>query len=510
MSQKRGQVMVLGCVTLLILALSAMLSFSVSHAVHERIRLQSYADASAYSMAVVEARAMNYVAYSNRAIAATFVSMATAHAYVAAANSIASGPETGASAMAAAAALEALMLDWGCVAKLGKTGIQYIQSKFEDFQGVTMKKIEAPLNEAVENFVKMIQSIHKSQREAVSGASKFLSKDILHENGLKKSSAPCAKVKGSHFENLNMTQFACALESSPLDGKCGQEMSSVDERKRIMSNVVNASRPSFIAGKHWSHTVAGGNCISCPIYHSDYAKKYLDEIPSPTIPMGVWGVKIEAYMANDSDYCAGPTKSSKGDMVCAKVGDQFMAFPLVRDTPGFGWNWSSARIGSGQKKGLHIPGIDSLDFLFGKHTKKYDHTKAFKKMFGDNCDGNETVCFINYRMGSKSNNWGQPLVFFIASQDLNSNVKNNSCKTEALPWHLNQQGQVNVKHGARGLGTLNMRPQKDAFAASQAMVYFHRMNSWRAPPNLFEPYWRAKLHPFNDENFRMLVDKVSN
>jgi hypothetical protein len=78
-----GQVMVLGCVTLLTMALMLMLSFNLTNAIHEKIRLQSHSDAMAYSIAVVEARSFNYFAYTNRAEAAAYVTMCTLHAYMA-------------------------------------------------------------------------------------------------------------------------------------------------------------------------------------------------------------------------------------------------------------------------------------------------------------------------------------------------------------------------------------------------------------------------------------------
>ena len=57
--QKYGQVMVLSCITMLMLAFMTMLSFTLTQTVHEKIRLQSHSDSMAYSMATVEARAQS-------------------------------------------------------------------------------------------------------------------------------------------------------------------------------------------------------------------------------------------------------------------------------------------------------------------------------------------------------------------------------------------------------------------------------------------------------------------
>ena len=83
---EEGQTMALGAMSMLILALMVMMSFNVSQAVHEKVRLQQHVDTQAYSLAVVGARAYNYSAYANRAIAAAYVSMMSLHGYMAAAS----------------------------------------------------------------------------------------------------------------------------------------------------------------------------------------------------------------------------------------------------------------------------------------------------------------------------------------------------------------------------------------------------------------------------------------
>src|SRR5262245_48864416 len=77
-----GQTMVLGCVTLVVLALMTSLSFNISNVIHEKIRLQTHSDVVAYSTAVMEARSFNYFAYTNRSIAALLVAQTTLHAYM--------------------------------------------------------------------------------------------------------------------------------------------------------------------------------------------------------------------------------------------------------------------------------------------------------------------------------------------------------------------------------------------------------------------------------------------
>jgi hypothetical protein len=62
----RGQAMVLGAVALLCLTLGVLATLNLGQAVHEKVKLQNTADAAAYSLATMEARTFNYIAFTNR------------------------------------------------------------------------------------------------------------------------------------------------------------------------------------------------------------------------------------------------------------------------------------------------------------------------------------------------------------------------------------------------------------------------------------------------------------
>ncbi|MFP2907718.1 TadE/TadG family type IV pilus assembly protein [Pyxidicoccus sp. 3LFB2] len=79
---ERGQAMVIGAVAMLVLAISVMASVSIGHGVYEKIKLQDAADAQAYSFAVKEARAYNFLAYTNRAMIVHYSAMLTVMSYV--------------------------------------------------------------------------------------------------------------------------------------------------------------------------------------------------------------------------------------------------------------------------------------------------------------------------------------------------------------------------------------------------------------------------------------------
>ncbi len=77
-----GQVLVLACLLVLVVALAVLATVNLGHHVVERVRLQNTADAAAYSMASMEARAFNFYAFSNRTQASHYVSAMVWQSYL--------------------------------------------------------------------------------------------------------------------------------------------------------------------------------------------------------------------------------------------------------------------------------------------------------------------------------------------------------------------------------------------------------------------------------------------
>lgn len=77
MRHREGQSLVLACLMILIVSLAVITTVNVGHTIHERVRLQNTADAAAFSMAAVEARAFNFYAFTNRTQVSHYVSAMT-------------------------------------------------------------------------------------------------------------------------------------------------------------------------------------------------------------------------------------------------------------------------------------------------------------------------------------------------------------------------------------------------------------------------------------------------
>lgn len=71
-----GQAMVLGLTLILVLCVGIVLLFNTGQVVNKKVELVNAADAAAYSVAIQQARALNYAAYMNRARVANEVAIA--------------------------------------------------------------------------------------------------------------------------------------------------------------------------------------------------------------------------------------------------------------------------------------------------------------------------------------------------------------------------------------------------------------------------------------------------
>ena len=82
-SDEEGQVLVLGAIFGLVLMLCVLSTVNLGRAVYAKVQLQTAADAAAYSQAAVEARVLNFTAYTNRAMVVHYASIMAAAAYLA-------------------------------------------------------------------------------------------------------------------------------------------------------------------------------------------------------------------------------------------------------------------------------------------------------------------------------------------------------------------------------------------------------------------------------------------
>ncbi len=474
----RGQVLALACLTFLLLALTLMASFSVSHAVHERIRIQAAADAQAFSIATLEARGFNTIAYMNRAIAAGIVAELALHAWRAIASRDASMYQAGFFSFLMVAAME--------FAKCPKFQIQHC------IHGIQALRIAFKYNSKYRNAKNDVESKDSKWRDAVKGYSDMIKaiykdeKDILDKlkgeiaggsmlSSLKAVSAPKASQKD--FEKFNVTNLACAVEGSSFDDKCEAlpwkktvGVLAANERTLVMESAAKAARLPFEIGRGQSRSLSASG------YHSTDAID--DSIPAQ---MGFIPSLLLAPM--DIDISNNPQ-----NMMDVQSEGSYKEISFLAEKVDVNNN----KITSSEP--ISIVVVEWKDGNGIWITK--GSVPSSSEYEGVPCNGSGG-CFINFRTAGKSNppdddtDYGQPATYGGMSVDLRVLSKGGGKGA----WEIDGKGEVQMVGAKKKFKYV---PGQDAYAVAKGKTYFHQLgqDGWKAPPNLFDPFWRAKLHPF--------------
>jgi hypothetical protein len=485
----RGQVMVLGAVALLVMALMLMASFSVTNAIHERIRIQSHADAEAYSLAVLEARGLNVTAHYNRAIAADLVAQMSLHSWMAIASNNVDQLMAGMIAMTAVMAYETMLgciypniPHCPCVAFAFFNGMVFYMSYLDWAQKV--QDLETKFNDAVKQLKDGADALYKAEQAAIDATFKQLDVNGSVLASLKATNAPVSTYAAKLMDQ-NRADYACVFEGSNHDGECGgprqRDKSDANTKSVVMQNAANAARPMFditelaslVSPAQWDQT--GSN----------------DNVPKGKLMTGNWYLVAETTRAfvgkeNHTD----PADQVKSTGFSTVLVTNYLDTPMA---PGFG----AADIYSESGGGGHTPS----DVHSGNHGE-------FKGVWMDDPCG-QSNCFVNFRaLADPKKDFGQPTVFGGVSQSLRVFNTRTGGFQQSAPWELNAQGKVSVELVPGSPAEVNYLARGDGHAVAKAKVYFHQMGDWSVAPNLFDPFWRAKLHPFSAAEFKDVLDAV--
>lgn len=521
--RKRGQVVVLAALTLLLMALTMAFSFSMSNMIHERIRIQSQADAQAYSLATLEARGLNIMVYTNRTIAALVVTNMSVHAWHAIGTETVSILEAGEQSMnsvvqdeLACCALGGLRSppDVSCcedarearaiAAQFGSEAARY-RSAVEDAEG-DFEETVSLLNQAA-------AALHVKQKQVLENVWSEVgepqrSKGVLKT--LRERNAPRSEyVDGIH--EVNQREFACAVEGWDRDDECrtllgmSRPKMTVYQRSALIADVANASRGRFQVYCNQ------GNCEQVGAQDFQPNSRYL---------MGILG--------NEGGICFGFDGT-------AAVTRRDHSLPPLNNWPARAIGAKTSghlAIGWRQGKG-HFP-LQSLAFSDdqgGAHAPAHRGThnsfrgiQLFEESEGSStyeiCPRNVS-CFINFRGVDPDKDMldasgralrvasvddldrGLPSAWGAVTQDL-SLMRTN----RRGPWELNNDGKLTVAWGGEKPATLTLRAGQGV-AVSKAKVYFHELgNPFPPSPNMFDPFFRAKLERFRCAELKEMLKRA--
>jgi hypothetical protein len=466
-----GQVLVMACLTFMVLALMMMASFSVSHAVHERVRLQASADANAFTVAVLEARAFNTLAYLNRTIVGGVIATLGLHAWSAICNHDISMYRAGAIAFGQITEKEEAQCNtWSpqhCIdAKQAAMIAQQYQAAAESKQA----ELNGHANKwefAVADFSLMIEQVYQEEcvlldrlrSEISEGESQTL-------EAITSTNAPQAQLMPVAAFNIN--ELSCALEGSNFDDVCQSNdwksavaVSDPTNRLEVIESASKAARPKFeIERFSWRHAANE---------HYTNLRDQIDPITEPyhEAPIPITNPLRMMEIQKEGTY----TETQGGAPSVLTFGNNDIAADIA-------------------------PGTVVIVWRHGTGTAPTEGYQAMGPYEGFSCGSGNGGCFINFRMGYESirgdaSDYGQPATYGALGQDLRE-LQNGGKGA----WEIDDTGTVDMPGSP--IGTLRYVPEGAGFAVAKGKTYFHQLgpDGWSIPPNFFDPFWRAKLHPF--------------
>jgi hypothetical protein len=486
--------MVLGSLSFLVIALMVTLSFNLSHALRQKMNLQQHSDALAYSMAVLEARALNYYAVGNRGIAASYVAMNSMHAYMSAASVTGEMMRASGKNFKDIAAMEVMV----CVATRNPEHCLHareatdIAKKYEeagDKYDQRVRGLEPAFNQAVTGLDLLVDNLHAAQRDVHDRTRQAVTDGKSHGlELLTEYNAPGASFLSEAVGALNANEFDCAVDG--LDCQGSVQSSSDKARARVMAEVSNASRPGWPATRAFS---GGSGSVQRPAFlHEEFWNELKDIAGEGT--QRVMSHEGTAKTAQDPGQVNGPGQTAGNEGLTVAASDRGSIFHQWKH--GFGQNDYDASVWSDQSGGGHSPG--------GAHSGTHLFEGVNAKAMTTCLQGGN--CFMKFRANADANrDWGQPRVYSYVTKRLREG------DPKKAPWELNASAQVRFGHGEQGTGNLTLAAG-EGVGLSKALVYYHRLgeNGWREAPNLFGPYWRAKLHPFTAEEAARVLEAAGN
>ncbi len=483
----------MGVGALLIMAATVMISFNIGNAVHEKIRLQSASDSLAFSLGVLEARTLNSVAHLNRSIASVIAAEMSLHVYATIVEHLAEQLERSADAFRSIAGMES---DKGydgtsnpcdepihCVHSA--TALRIAEEYDREAQRVRSAGGQAggKWRDAVGSLQAMTDQLSADQTALVRWTMRELDgsggADSLFAK-LKEHNAPHSTNDRNLGAKASRGAFACAFEGNGADGRgygdgCRYLFhpdkqkpipARYQDRDAIMANVVYGARPNLARGYG---TMAGRPPHLADRQYTNGPNAHV--IRNPNRQMAIQGSGLWLYVP-DRNRTRAFLEEAGGEIVgTGEVGAELLGQLTIQ------WGHPDQIIGGWEG----VVGPTRLSSGRGGPSGYY----------GTSCE-DQHACFVNFNLtNEKGLAYNQPSVYGGMQQPLKLMGRANTQR----PWELNESGQATITLGGSSWN-LVMAPQGEAYAVSKAKVYFHQLGDWSVPPNSFDPFWRAKLHPF--------------
>jgi Putative Flp pilus-assembly TadE/G-like len=510
-----GQVLVLGAIFALVLMLCVLSTVNLGRAVYDKVQLQTAADAAAYSQAAVEARVLNFTAYTNRAMVVHYASL-----------------------MAAAAYLSWVHFLWAAIDPLLTIlrNVPYAGAALATLQQ-TFRGLVALLDSAVALMAPLVSAANVVLYTLQEGAWLAVGAPVGGRLARLPAEAHSGDSVGASYEEIwpelvhaaNQTVFA-RTRGSPLifkDIADAQKilMNDPDDAVQLarmhMVEIANSARDPWVAyGDRWSNPSLSPLArhaawqIGCPIVSGHIGFQIVSRTELGAAPplrgtQGPEAANVQIYSGQrlQLGVKCGFIDERDGVFQLATMDQLFASF-----RPG---NWSEYTVGA--KKGgllgrilnLVLHGVLSAMSRAAARTRPSPDVRLFWMS-----------PYVSFAPQARSRpgggigqlgNFAQPdVVVGLARSARDYNAEKGARifgRRFGMSMGAAGKGQTDFSYTAhdapRVAGLPVLHEGLNAFAAAQA--YYHRPGDWREVPNFFNPLWGARLMPVSESNAANLV-----
>ncbi|MCX7943044.1 MAG: Tad domain-containing protein [Deltaproteobacteria bacterium] len=500
-----GQAIVLAAVGMLVMALSVLMTAFWGYAVYEKIKLQNNADSTAYSLAVMEARVLNYIAYLNRAMIANYVRLIAMQSLI----SYVTWLE------AVSARVHDILYNTiygfpcqGCLCTCIKacagiccnSGLVAASMPF-----ATLTNVFGQILNTLDNLWPTLKNAVNIANNAFSNAQAILV-NLIYVSFL---DAQRKLIEKNDPEiNLSLLSVISPLINSVIWMKALKKAESSD--KRMFSSIVNATRWNDKQTNRKDIVPVGGAQFSgggVGVLNKEGQTKLIDSLSKNIISSNFQGEsqaknEIEGIMYQRSVFPDGAvlasfdkTSSPLMDGMCNT--NSVEVFVLDAD------KGAHKRLSTFFQKATYCGGcsmpipanLDGQSFL--RKTKievdntdmKHNNFVKIPNFYVFNIDENPDTYF------------GQPIVFTFLNKPP-ERFKMKPVYRKSTIMGDNYSANIDTRMGEKGVLTSGLL--RGLNAMSLAQVYYHRPYTWKEHPNLFNPYWRARLIAFGERDGKLL------
>ncbi|HOX45175.1 MAG TPA: pilus assembly protein TadG-related protein [Myxococcota bacterium] len=510
-----GQAIVLAAVGLLVLAIGVLATINLGHAIHERIRLQNTADAAAYSMAALEARAFNFFAFTNRAAVSHYVSMMSLQSWLAmiwfidmvlgTLADLCSEIQFIACVCCRGACL--IFFELGClvegIAAAAHNALRAAHRVFRQFANGADKVLGKAIQYMPEVNRFGLYATQMLMRGMVLANVALSGKDIVKANDPEIDYQVWDILTGG----LNALEFDSSIDDSASMFKLPDPDASGDTlgAMRVMTEISNATRyPDFISNRSLSNILSSIPGIGA------IAGRLLELAPIKIDVTGQTKMTTVVEKCGWSPGCRGQkrfgtqidhSQLGRGNVIAA---DEVMTIsvniinikefdvPLPQDYVSV---WASTN-GDGEHcahDNIDVPTFICQDFYI-----------TWPKCYGDdeNHKWKGIQPYAKFKPDSSHATFNQPSVYVmlnkspekLGGQAYQENFTfTNGPRAEEIDTTIGKEPLL----GGDAMAGLN--------AWARGMAYYHRPSfrsgesNWREHPNFFNPFWRAKLAPIGEK-----------